>query len=131
MDLNRMTSPIWRAKDSWQEAEGCYTFKELIEASLSHGWLLSTPEMFIAAKPSYIGANEAEVGDLDHIFDISMCNTWHIYIFAGDLRKSLDKIPMGYKWLSYHKGADDSDLKYISINNLKKLLKKLSNGTPL
>src|ERR1043165_8012026 len=67
-----------------QAAEMCrargMSFRDDLEAHLLHGWVISTPELFLMARAVPRGA---KVTDLDAVYSTEECDAWFIWLGVG------------------------------------------------
>jgi hypothetical protein len=66
------------------EREPCArTFREDVEAHLLNGYVFSTPEYFVLARPVDSSAPDALVVNPWHAFPAECCDAWLLYLVAG------------------------------------------------
>ena len=58
------------------------TFEEDLTAHFNHGYVFSTPEYFLMARPVFSEASQHEINDVYQTFNPSFWDTWYIYAFA-------------------------------------------------
>lgn len=93
-------NPILRAKEFYEtddcvDRTGDYpTFAQYLDAFLVFGFVLSTPDLFVCARPVDSKAPQWEIDDPLHEF--SEPDTWFVALAAGDISKLWDVYPRHY-----------------------------------
>ena len=86
-------TPVERAKAVYDREPCARSFAEDLEAHLLHGYVLSTPETFVMARPVCSRDPVEMIVDPWVTYDRKDCDAWLIYLFAGDLRPALSWFP--------------------------------------
>ena len=58
------------------------SFEEDLTAHFYHGYVYSTPEYFLMARPVWSGASQENINDVHRAFPPALWDTWYIYAFA-------------------------------------------------
>jgi hypothetical protein len=88
-----MTMPILEAKEFYDNSpfvdrSGDYpSFLHFFDAYAVYGYVLSTPDIFICARPVDSKALPSLIDDPVHTFPPDQCDCWFIALMAGDLSK--------------------------------------------
>jgi hypothetical protein len=84
------------------EREGV-SFREVLEAHLLHGYVLSGPDWFVMGR--VIGGNDSSLWlDFDHVFSpVEECDAWLVMAAAGDWRDALRLFPYPLPWIVYQR----------------------------
>lgn len=86
------------------EREWCAaTFREDLEAHLIGGYVHSTPEAFVMARPVCSTAEEAVVLDPWHVFPREECDAWLIWLAAGKVSTLMGLFPYPLPLLGWQK----------------------------
>lgn len=105
------------------EREPCArTFREDVEAHMLRGYVIATPEVFAMFRPVRWSAGKAAIVDpwQDHVG----CDTWHIYLAAGDFPTIAAMFPYPLPWVSYERGNQLRRWPAKKICHLAKIIKK-------
>lgn len=81
-------TPVERAKAICERAGD--DFREVVEAHMLHGWLFSTPDLFLAIRPV---PSEADISDLWAQWPREQCNAWFVWIGVGSVQGALRLMP--------------------------------------
>lgn len=115
-------SPAELAAQLYQDP-GDVSFRELVEAHLLGGYVHSTPEGFVLARPVDSKADEADIVNPWVIFPREQCDTWWIYLAAGDLASLLPLFPYPLPFIGWQrcfKGGEH--LKFYRFESARKAL---------
>jgi hypothetical protein len=115
-------NPILEAAGVYQREPCRRTFQQDLDIHLTTGYVVSTPEYFIMARPVNSGAPQEDVVNPMHIFDNSECDCWHIYLMAGDMKKCWDKCPDDLKDLPLVSFERSNVLKFLPMDRVKRLV---------
>ncbi len=74
------------------------TFTEDIEAHFLHGWVISTPELFLMARPVRSDWSDDVVLNPFRLSDSP--DMWHVWLAAGDWRQAFRLAPFPLPWVS-------------------------------
>jgi hypothetical protein len=69
------------------------TFEQDLALHLLNGYVYSSPEYFVLARPVWAGAPEEEILDPECVWPVEVCNCWWIYLFSGDLAEAVKLFP--------------------------------------
>jgi hypothetical protein len=94
-------TPVELAARVYEREECTTTFRNDLEAHLLNGYVFSTPEGFVMARPVSILANEALILDPWHKFETP--DAWLIWLGAGNLSPFLDMFPFPLPFLGWQK----------------------------
>lgn len=86
-------TPVEQAAAVYQREFSPRTFYEDLEAHLIGGYVHSTPDAFVMARPVDSRADESEIIDPWFLFPVERCDCWLIYLAAGDLASLLPLFP--------------------------------------
>ena len=81
------------------------TFREDLEAHLLHGYVVSTPEVFVMGRAVSSRARLEEVRDPWRVFDAAVCDAWLVYALAGDVAAGLRAMPYRLPLLAWERGG--------------------------
>ena len=88
-------------------------------SKLLHGWVVSTPQFFVMARPVDSAAQPACIVNPWHRFPPEACDTWHIYLAAGDLRAALAWLPHPLPKIAFERR---NILRYYRLESLAQLI---------
>jgi len=114
-------SPAELAAKVLKDEPSAYTFRECVEAHLLHGWLVSTPSFFVAARPVHSLGAVSEIVNPWVAFPESECDAWHVWLCAGDLKAALACLPYDLPRMSFERA---NVLKFYPLDRLRKKLAK-------
>ena len=86
-------NPVLEAAAVYRQEPCLRSFNEDLELHLVAGYVVSTPDYFIMARPVDSGAPPQDIVDAACLFDKEECDCWHIYVMAGDMKKCWDHCP--------------------------------------
>ena len=112
-------SPAEQAAAVYEREPCARTFEEDLEAHLLHGWVVSTPQFFVMARPVDSAAQPACIVNPWHRFPPEACDTWHIYLAAGDLRAALAWLPHPLPKIAFERR---NILRYYRLESLAQLI---------
>lgn len=100
------------------------TFEEDVAAHLNHGYLFSTPEYFLMARPVYSEATQEQMNNVWQTFHPTLWDTWYIYAFAvrddsglaGLVKKLLRHMPFFLPLLAWERSGQP--LEFFSTRKL-------------
>ena len=68
------------------DSEECArTFHEDLALHLMHGFVFSTPEVFVMGRAVSSQAHEDLIVDASYCFESWQCDCWHVYLLAGSM----------------------------------------------
>lgn len=81
-------TPVEQAAEVYQREPCARPFHVDLELHLLHGWVISTPDFFLMARPVSALAHPALI--VNPAFNSFVgINCWHVYLCAGDWRQAL------------------------------------------
>lgn len=78
-------TPVEQASELYARFPQPRTFREDLEAHLLHGYVFSTPDCFLMARPVSSHATAEAISDPWHRFEPHEQDTWLIWIAAGSM----------------------------------------------
>jgi hypothetical protein len=121
--FNNMT-PVEMAARVYEREACAASFREDLEAHLLHGYVHSTPEGFVMARPVVSTAAEDEVVNPWVCFPKEMCDAWLIYLAAGNLASLLHLFPFRLPLIGWQKR---NRLRFYGIESAHVFLAKVKN----
>lgn len=77
------------------------TLREDLEAHLVHGWVFSTPELFLMGRVVRHDWPEDRILDPWDTDEAGDC--WHVWLCSGDILEALAMMPFPLPWVSYQR----------------------------
>jgi hypothetical protein len=111
-------SPFETARQVYAQEPCARTFDEDLTLHLQHGFVFSTPRYFIMGRPVIRAADAQHIVDPRHIFTAEDCDTWHIYLLAGDPTPAWDIMPWPLAWFSFERR---NELRFYPVDRIKRL----------
>jgi hypothetical protein len=96
-------TPFDQAAQLYERFSCTATFAEHLEWYLQHGYVFSTPQLFLMGRPVELSSFHHEKL-LQH--DPAHCDCWYVHLFAGDLSSWTWPYPLPY--LAWHRMKDAS-----------------------
>jgi len=104
------------------------TFREDVEAHLLHGWIISTPELFLMGRCVVRSAGFSAINDPWHGFPPRDCDTWYVYAAAtstpssaaGLVKKTIAHMPRPLQFCAWIRERDNR-LRFYSTAKLTQL----------
>jgi hypothetical protein len=96
-------NPAIKAARVYLEEECTGTFMSDVEDHLIAGYVISTPDYFIMARPVKHDADPSLICDPLYHFPPDEEDCWHIWLAAGDWRKFWENDTRDFKWVSWEK----------------------------
>lgn len=96
-------SPLDLAASVYDSEPCARTFAEDVEAHFCNGHVISTPDIFILARLVSRGATAEQIVNPWVSFPPHLCDTWHVYLAAGDLSKILQYCPEPKEWVAFER----------------------------
>lgn len=97
-------SPLEQAASVYDREPCARSFREDVEAHFVNGHVISTPDVFILAREVSRGATPEQIVNPWIAFPPHLADCWHVYLFAGDLRRVFDYCPSAKKWVAFERG---------------------------
>jgi len=94
--------PVQEAAAVYEREACARSFKEDLEAHLLNGIVVSTPDLFLMARPVCHAATREEIVN-------PWCNSfrhldmWHLYLYAGDMMSAFKQAPHKLPLVSWEK----------------------------
>ena len=83
-------TPVERAARVYEQENCLYTFKQDLEFYLINGWVISTPCVFLMARPVQSLAPRQQITG-HHVF--YEADAWLVYLLAGDMAEAWRFLP--------------------------------------
>ena len=96
-------TPVEKAAAVYQREWCASTFRSDLEAHLLNGYVHSTPEAFVMARPVNSKADEGLILNPWHRFERGECDAWLIWLAAGDLASLLGLFPFPLPLIGWQK----------------------------
>jgi len=106
-----MNTPVFEAKRFYEESEfvdrtGAYPdFFHYLDAFHAYGFVVSTPEVFVCARPVPRDALPRDIDDPAHEFPREKCDCWFVGLMAGDLSRIWDYYPIELPYAMWYNGG--------------------------
>lgn len=98
-----MKTPVERAAEVYQREPCARSFRDDLEIHLLHGFVFSRPDFFVMGRPVIRSAPRELIVNPLHRFPSSECDTWHVYLMAGNLAPAYSIMPWPLPWLSFER----------------------------
>jgi hypothetical protein len=126
-----MTSPLEKVRALYGP-ESPRAFEEDLTAHMNHGYVYSTPEYLLMARPVSSKAPQEIINDVWTVFPLHACDAWYVYAFAvahdrglaDFLNKLLRHIPFFLPLLAWERSGQP--LEFFPTNQLIQKYAKLS-----
>jgi hypothetical protein len=82
------------------------------------GFVFSTPTYFIMGRPVPRSADPALIVNPTHTFPREECDTWMIYLLAGDPAPAWDIMPWPLAWFGFERR---NELRFYPVDRIKRL----------
>ena len=100
------------------------TLAEDLTAHMQRGYVYSTPEYLLMARPVWSKATQEEINDVWRIFPLAMCDAWYVYAFAlrddgglaGLVKNLLTHMPFYLPLVAWERSGDT--LSFFSTDKL-------------
>ncbi len=96
-------TPAEQAAAVYQREACARSFKNDLAAHLVTGYVISTPDVFVMARPVDRWADPELIVDPFHQFSREESDCWHVYLCAGDWRAALAFLPYDLAWMSWER----------------------------
>lgn len=96
-------TPVERAAEVYRREECSGTFQSDLEAHLLNGYVHSTPDGFVMARPVNSRAGEALILEPQHSFPREDQDAWLIWLAAGNLAPFLALFPYELPLIGWQK----------------------------
>lgn len=126
MNTHGPSSPAMQAYRMYTERFGDggtdgLSFGQCVELYMNCGFVVSTPEFFIAARMCPKEAPYEEIVNAAYPFQPEACNAWFICLMAGDPRLCWTYYPYEMEYVGYQRVADEP-IRWFNMNQYRRLL---------
>ena len=126
--FQRMT-PAELAAAVYQQEPCARSFREDLEAHLLHGYVFSTPDVFLMIRPVDRGWRDQIVDPTKNpewIKPWSPPDCWHVYLAAGDIQEMWKFLPYPLEFVSYERS---NRLRIVRFQQFRRLCSTLPTFT--
>jgi hypothetical protein len=117
-------TPAEKAKAVCERAGG--NFREIVEAHMMHGFLFSTPELFLATRPV---PSCGDISDLQASWPREECDAWFVWAGVGDWAALLRLMPYELPLVGWYRaGRGWRDCHWVPVNLLRRFESALAPG---
>lgn len=109
-------SPAYRAAVDYGRAPGDFTFHEALEAHLVNGYVVSSPDVFILARPVDRTAPSELLTNPAYTFQDP--DAWFIYLMAGDVFSCWHYYPIHYNWVGWQRRGNE--IRFYPMEQIKR-----------
>jgi hypothetical protein len=97
-------TPVQRAAAVYDREPCARSFKEDLEAHLIYGLVVSTPDLFLMARPVSHDAPRYEiVNPWCNVWDSGEPDCWHLYLYAGDMLSAFQQATYELPYVSFER----------------------------
>ena len=105
MRLKRSSSEIpFEAAKRYYSQPGMMPLESYLELYLRYGYVLSTPAMFVMARPVCRAWSPEDILDFFQPAFPPGADTWHVEFASGDLGRMFGYFPFPLRWISFERG---------------------------
>ncbi len=97
------------------------TFGQYLECYMNNGYVVSTPKMFICARPVPRDAHPDDIGNPLLPFPVEDCDAWFVAIMAGDPRLCWTYYPLDLKYVGYQRSAEEP-IRWFNNNRYRRII---------
>lgn len=119
------TSPAFQARVVYESLGSDWPFTSVIEMHLLGGYVVSTPEYFILARPVDSTADEARI--LNPLISFSKPDAWFIFAYAGDISRAWDYFPVFYPKVGWQRA--NRPIRFYPMENIIRKVKNVNTRT--
>jgi hypothetical protein len=109
---------VERAAKVYEREECSGTFRSDLEAHLLNGFAISRPDYFVMGRPVIRSADPRLIVDPWHKFHSSDCDTWHVFLFAGNIARAWAFLPWPLPFMSFERR---NRLRFYSMSAIQRL----------
>lgn len=121
-------TPFEQAKKVY-ESESCRsTFDDDRRAHDMYGFCFSTPLYFIMGRPVISTATPDLIVNPMYNFVLEKCDTWHVFLAAGDLSHAWEVLPWVYPYISFER---KNELRFYQLAAMQRLSSKDPVAPPI
>jgi hypothetical protein len=118
-------SPWERARGVYADGKSPRTFEWDLILHFEHGFVFSTPEVFVMGRPVRSSAPAADILNPDKNWPRAECDCWHVWLCAGDVRGALRLMPWPLPLASFERGGE---VRFASIGRIAEMADELRKG---
>lgn len=111
-------TPYEQAKAVYDSEPCVRAFREDLTLHLLNGFVFSTPSYFIMGRAVPRAADPVLIVNPAHVFACEDCDTWMIYLLAGDPRPAWDIMPWPMAWFGFER---KNELRFYPVDRMKRL----------
>lgn len=111
-------TPYEQAKAVYDKEPCARTFETDLRLHLLHGFVFSTPAYFIMGRPVPRSADPAAIVNPLWNWPHQECDSWMIYLLAGDPRPAWDIMPWQMAWFGFER---KNELRWYPVDRIKRL----------
>lgn len=110
--------PIDQARLVYEQEPCARTFEEDLRLHLMHGYVFSTPEIFMMGRGVRRDAPDYDILNPTVTWPEDLCDTWMIYLAAGNIGDFFRFEPTPKKWVAFER---ENQLRVHSYDRIKRL----------
>lgn len=114
-------TPYEAARAIYQSEPCARTFEEDLLLHMKHGYVISTPRVFLMARPVWSVADDYQIVDASYLLPgshESVGDCWHIHVLAGDMAEALSFMPFELPFVSFQR---KNVLRFWPLASIKRL----------
>ncbi|WP_043588441.1 hypothetical protein [Geminisphaera colitermitum] len=97
-------------------------FEDDLALHFRHGYVFNAPDYFVMGRSVPRCALHLQIVDPNYSWPDCVCDCWHLYLFAGDMRAALSMFPYPLPWASFER---NNKLRFYPFDRLNQLISKL------
>jgi hypothetical protein len=117
-------TPVLKAAAVYEQEPCVRTFAQDLEAHLLHGLVVSTPDLFLMARPVSHDAIGDKIVNPWHNTWESEPDCWHLYLYAGDMMTAFKQATHELPYVSFER---KNRLRIYSWDQIFNTCKKLNH----
>lgn len=110
-------TPLEQAVAVYSREPCARTFDEDLRLHLENGYVVSTPDFFVMARPVWRGMNEFLIVNPAEGCHPAFRDCWHVYLLAGSIQKALTALPYDLPWMSWERG---NVLRFFRLDSIRR-----------
>lgn len=91
------------------------------EMHMARGFLFSTPAFYVMGRPVRKYAPIEQILDVGHMFDFEQCDTWFVFLMAGDIRQAWKVLPWELPFIAWVR--DNDPLGELQFHETRRLMR--------
>jgi len=119
-------APSIQARRIYDREDTFRSFKDDLDLHLLNGYVISTPELFVMARPVPRIAARNAICDPAVTWPTYYCSCWHVHIYAGKLPLLFTLLPYELPYGSFQKR---DRLRFYTLNQLKERFHRYGQRT--